>query len=97
MENGYGPTECAVTITRTRLFAHSDTVSIGGAVSGNTAWILRESGELADSAEKGELCISGPSVARGYLGRPELTAARFPAHPICGRIYRTGDLVSRRA
>ena len=96
MENGYGPTECAVTITRTRLFADGEVVSIGYAVSGNNAWILTESGALAEDDEKGELCISGPSVARGYLGRPELTATRFPEHPICGRIYRTGDLVSRR-
>jgi non-ribosomal peptide synthetase-like protein len=45
--------------------------------------------------EEGEICIGGPGVARGYVGRPELTADRFILHPLApdgGRLYRTGDL-----
>ena len=40
----------------------------------------------------GELCIGGEGVARGYLGRPELTAGRFIDGGTLGRLYRTGDL-----
>ncbi len=96
LENGYGPTECAVTITRTQLHADDLEITIGRVLGENTAWVLDESGSVITDDQPGELCISGASVARGYLGRPELTEQRFPIHPQCGRIYRTGDLVSRR-
>src|SRR5205085_1532530 len=49
----------------------------------------------------GELFLGGPGVARGYLNRPELTAERFIADPFSNdqqaRLYKTGDLVVRRA
>ncbi|MBQ1074751.1 AMP-binding protein [Micromonospora sp. C31] len=41
---------------------------------------------------RGELCVAGDSLASGYHGRPELTAARFGEHPTYGRFHRTGDL-----
>ncbi len=91
-ENGYGPTECTVTITRGRLFP-GHPVTIGKVIEGNEAWILNDQLEPVPDGAEGELCISGPQVARGYLDRPELTAERFPTVPGVGRIYRTGDLV----
>ncbi|WP_344919110.1 amino acid adenylation domain-containing protein [Streptosporangium oxazolinicum] len=45
----------------------------------------------------GELLLGGAGLARGYLGRPDLTAERFPDDPEMGRLYRTGDLVRWRA
>lgn len=96
LENGYGPTECTVTVARGRIHAGA-AITIGRAVRGNTAWILDQDGREVADGEAGELCISGASLARGYLNRDELTRERFPVHPKCGRIYKTGDLVRRES
>lgn len=92
MENGYGPTECTVTVVRGRVEV-GETITIGKPVSGHTAWVLDEALKPVPKGEAGELCISGVGVARGYLNRPKLTAEKFLEHPKAGRIYRTGDLV----
>lgn len=91
-ENGYGPTECTVTITRGRLLP-GHPITIGKVIEGNASWILDAELRPVQEGHEGELCISGPQVARGYLGRPELTAERFPDAPGIGRVYRTGDVV----
>ncbi|HEU5173153.1 MAG TPA: amino acid adenylation domain-containing protein [Gemmatimonadaceae bacterium] len=96
LENGYGPTECAVTALRTRL-APGTEVSIGVPIPGNAAWVLDEQLNDVPDGEIGELCIGGAGIARGYHDRPELTAERFPLHPRLGRIYRTGDRAHRGA
>lgn len=94
LENGYGPTECSVTVVRRRLVPGEDP-TIGFPVRGHVAHVLDESlGEVPDG-DPGELCLAGPGVARGYLRRDELTAERFPTLPGLGRVYRTGDLVRR--
>ncbi len=92
LENGYGPTECSVTVVRTPVRS-GDPVTIGWPVQGNRAWVLDEALEPVERGTAGELCIAGPSVARGYLNQPALTAERFVMHPRYGRLYRTGDLV----
>ncbi|MDA0935380.1 MAG: amino acid adenylation domain-containing protein, partial [Planctomycetota bacterium] len=92
MVNGYGPTECTVTVTRADV-TPGCAVTIGTAVPGSRALVLDDGLSPVPEGEDGELCIAGQSLARGYLGRPELTAERFVEHPLHGRIYRTGDLV----
>ncbi len=92
LENGYGPTECSVTVVRAPVKA-GEPVTIGFPVAGNRAWVLDELLEEVPPGTPGELCIGGPAVARGYLNQPALTAERFVEHPRLGRIYRTGDLV----
>ena len=91
LENGYGPTECTVTVVRTQIFAGVP-VTIGRPVEGHTAYILDEELREASAGSEGELCIGGIGLARGYRNRPEITAEKFIAHPKFGRIYRTGDL-----
>jgi non-ribosomal peptide synthetase-like protein len=95
MVNGYGPTECTVTVVRGDVVPRGPVV-IGRPVPGHTAYVLDEDLDAVADGEEGELCIAGVGLARGYLNRPELTAEKFPVHPRFGRLYRTGDLVRRR-
>ncbi len=73
--------------------------ALGGALAGAALHVLDEAGEPAPPGEPGELYVGGAGVARGYLGRPELTAPRFVPDPCSGgagaRMYRTGDRVRR--
>jgi non-ribosomal peptide synthetase-like protein len=92
--NGYGPTECAVTCLRADVLA-GEPVTIGRPVPDMQAWVLDEHlGEVPDGG-RGELCMGGIGLARGYRNRPEIEAEKFVHHPRLGRIYRTGDLVHR--
>lgn len=56
--------------------------------------VVDPAGRMLGIGTPGELCIAGPSVSLGYLGRPDLTAERFVPHPRHPgeRMYRTGDL-----
>jgi non-ribosomal peptide synthetase-like protein len=92
--NGYGPTECTVTALRARI-AEGQNVTIGRPVPGVHAWVLDDALEVVPDGGKGELCLGGIALARGYWNQPELTASRFPLHPELGRLYRTGDLVHK--
>ncbi len=92
--NGYGPTECTVTSVRGRIEIGAP-ITIGRPVRGFTAWIVDESLQPVAEGAEGELCLGGVGLARGYRNLPEVTAEKFPIHPQFGRIYRTGDLVSR--
>ena len=93
LENGYGPTECTVTVVRGQVHP-GEPVTIGSPVPPHIAHVLDEELQPVAPGDSGELCIEGPGLARGYLGKPELTADRFPTLPGKGRVYRTGDLVS---
>lgn len=93
LENGYGPTECTVTVVRGRV-RPGEPITIGKPVPPHSAHVLDEHLQPVASGQPGELCIAGPGLARGYLGLDELTAQRFPELPGIGRVYRTGDLVT---
>ncbi|MCU0866746.1 MAG: amino acid adenylation domain-containing protein [Planctomycetes bacterium] len=95
LENGYGPTECTVTVVRGRVLPDRP-VTIGTPVPPHQAHVLDAQLQPVAEGEAGELCIAGPGLARGYLGQEALTAQRFPHLPGIGRVYRTGDLVRRQ-
>ncbi|WP_432533457.1 Pls/PosA family non-ribosomal peptide synthetase [Kineococcus arenarius] len=91
--NTYGPTEATVTATMAELVAGKP-VTIGRALPTYTTHVLDEQLRPLPDGEPGELCIGGPGVAVGYVGRPDLTAEKFLPDPFSegGRLYRTGDL-----
>ena len=77
-------------------------VPIGRPIANHQLHVVdRDSRGRNRSGVPGELLIGGPGLARGYLGRPDLTAAVFIPDPFGaapgGRLYRTGDLVRRLA
>ncbi|WP_338930416.1 amino acid adenylation domain-containing protein [Streptomyces netropsis] len=101
LHNLYGPTEAAVDVTHWPCEPGrplDEPLPIGRPISGIELLVVDEQGTELPAGETGELCIAGVGVARGYLNRPELTAERFVPHPAdpSRRIYRTGDLASRR-
>ncbi|MBO8197066.1 amino acid adenylation domain-containing protein [Streptomyces smyrnaeus] len=99
--NGYGPTE-NTTFSVTHRLSRADLgrIPIGRPIANSTAHVLDEAGQPCPVGVPGELYLGGDGVARGYLGRPELTAERFvedPFTPGGHRLYRSGDLARRRS
>ena len=101
--NLYGPTETTVWSTAFRMthdtlghLQHSDlSVSIGHPLLNTSLCIIDSQGTPVAVGERGELCIGGLGVARGYRGSPELTEQKFlrlgsPPQ----RFYRTGDVAA---
>ncbi|NOZ56820.1 MAG: amino acid adenylation domain-containing protein [Calditrichaeota bacterium] len=97
--NGYGPTEgtvgCAWQVVAERV-PGSATAPVGRSINGVQVYLLDPAFRPVPVGAPGEVYIGGAGVARGYLGRPDITAEKFLPDPFSGeagaRLYRTGDL-----
>ncbi len=99
--NTYGPTETTVTATISTLHPDEE-VSIGRPLPNYGALVVDEALRLVPAGETGQLAITGPGLAQGYLRLPELTAAKFLPNPHAqspadALLYLTGDLARIRA
>jgi amino acid adenylation domain-containing protein len=98
--NLYGPTEATTYSTFTRVpRANAGSVTIGRPIANTQVYLLDARMQTAPIGVAGELCIGGEGVARGYLGRADLTAEKFVPDTFRGqgRLYRTGDLARYRS
>lgn len=100
MFNTYGPTEATVSASLARL-QPGRPITIGTPLPNYGLLVISTETDkglqILPRGDTGELCIVGPGLSAGYLGRPDLTAEKFLANPWASgaddaRLYRTGDL-----
>jgi amino acid adenylation domain-containing protein len=94
--NAYGPTEISVCATVAACEQPEAVVPIGRPITNLRVFLFDDGGHPVGIGQPGEILIGGAGLARGYLGRPDLTAERFVPDPFATRpgerLYRTGDL-----
>jgi amino acid adenylation domain-containing protein len=91
--NMYGPTETTIWSTVSDL-TNKDCIDIGRPIKNTEVYIVDENLYVLSDGQAGEICIAGKGLAKGYVGRDDLTAEKFiylPQKPNV-RVYRTGDL-----
>lgn len=99
--NGYGPSECTVfaccCVIPPELDEGLQTVPIGKPIGDRKIYVLDAHMKRVPIGVTGEMYIGGPSLARGYVNQPKLTAEKFVPNPLNDRpgerLYKTGDLV----
>ncbi|MDZ7319566.1 MAG: non-ribosomal peptide synthetase, partial [candidate division KSB1 bacterium] len=96
--NAYGPTETTVCASMFQVGQHyRQGPPIGRPINNFQLYVLDTRWQPVPIGVAGELCVGGVGLARGYLGRPDLTADKFIPNPFTStpgeRLYRTGDLV----
>ncbi|WP_406826312.1 amino acid adenylation domain-containing protein [Pedobacter sp. KACC 23697] len=98
IRNLYGPTEDTTYSTVYRISSDEE-ILIGRPITGTQVYILGDHGQLQPVGVRGEICIGGAGLSRGYLNNAALSSERFVAHPFFEgeRIYLTGDLGRWRA
>jgi amino acid adenylation domain-containing protein len=100
--NLYGSSEAAGDVT-CAVLTHDEPpgdVPIGWPIANCRAYVLDRNFRLVPQGVAGDLCVAGPNLARGYFGRPALTAERFlpdPFGPPGARMYFTGDRARQRS
>jgi amino acid adenylation domain-containing protein len=95
--NAYGPTEASVCATYYQCFLPlkaRSSIPIGKPIANTCLYILDQALNPVPIGVQGEICISGPGLARGYLNQPELAKEAFVPHPFKPgeRLYKTGDI-----
>jgi acyl-CoA synthetase (AMP-forming)/AMP-acid ligase II len=93
----YGPTENTTFSTSEIIGSGTTSLPIGRPICGTRAYVVDHVMNLVPIGTPGELYLGGEGLARGYFGRPELTAEKFVPDPFSSepgaRLYATGDTV----
>lgn len=91
--NAYGPTEATIWATLEQVESGEGAVPIGRALGNYSTVVLNDALAVVVPGMEGQLYLGGPSLATGYINRPDETKRRFIDHPDFGRLYATGDRV----